>query len=51
MPSIHHAPYPYTFRNPYNVPDAEADLAYFAGGALVCVTIAVWAVEGQRRFD
>lgn len=28
-----------------------ADLAYFAGGALVCAVIAVWAVEGQRRFD
>lgn len=30
VPSVYHAPYPYVFRNPYGVPDAEADLAYMA---------------------
>ncbi|MBX6341915.1 MAG: aminotransferase class III-fold pyridoxal phosphate-dependent enzyme [Thermomicrobiaceae bacterium] len=30
VPSVYRAPYPYPFRNPYNVPDDQVDLAYFA---------------------
>lgn len=30
VPSIYYAPYPYKFRNPYNVPDEDNDLACIA---------------------
>jgi 4-aminobutyrate aminotransferase len=30
VPSIYYEPYPYVFRNPYNVPDEECDLACVA---------------------